>query len=232
MSYRNLLLLLVGCVIAGVTRANPLELRQAVAIDSTAPGLHTPASKALAEYRREAIGKLMNGPNSPLDSASIFGLRYFGYNDTLDLQAAFRPSDDTTLYRFPTSDGGARDYRAYGQLLFQVADSLYGLTVFEVPGMQRHPLYFDHLFLPFFDRTNGNTTYGGGRYLDLKRSAFAAGDYALDFNHAYNPYCAYASGYSCPVPPLSNALPFAVRAGEAAFETVNAADADGRASAH
>lgn len=192
--------------------------------DAPAAEPRTAPDKALAEFRREAIKTLLLDPRGPIDSASVFGLRYFAYNDTFDLAAVFRPSEDTALFRFPTSDGSAREYRSFGTLTFQVADSMYVLTVFEVPGMARHPLYFDHLFLPFFDETNGDATYGGGRYLDLKRSDFAAGDYCLDFNKAYNPWCAYATGYSCPVPPLSNLLPLAVRAGEAAFVRVGEVD--------
>ncbi len=186
-------------------------------VDSTRSAIRSPAAVALAEYRREAIRKLRADPRGPLDSAGVFDLRFFAYNDTFDLAAVFRPSTDTTLFRFPTSDGGTRAYRTFGKLIFRVSDELYSLDVFELPGLQRHPLYFDHLFLPFFDATNGEQTYGGGRYIDLERSAFAKGDYRLDFNKAYNPWCAYAEGYSCPVPPASNALPFAVYAGEAAF---------------
>ena len=182
-----------------------------------ATNIRSEVAKALADFRREAIHKLVSDPRAPLDSARLFGLRYFAYNDSFDLTAVFRPSEDTSLISFPTSDGKARDYRTYGQLLFHVGDSTYSLDVFELPGLERHPIYFDHLFLPFFDLSNGESTYGGGRYLDLKRSDFVAGNFALDFNKAYNPWCAYATGYSCPVPPLSNALPIAIHAGEAAY---------------
>ncbi len=68
------------------------------------------------------------------------------------------------------------------------------------------------LFVPFGDRTNGNETYPGGRYLDLDRTA--TGIYDLDFNRAYHPYCLFNATYDCPVPPRENRLPVPVRAGE------------------
>ena len=183
------------------------------------------AAADLATYRRTAIAKLVDGPTAPLDSAAAFRLRYFPYAADLSFAAVFRPSSDSTLVNFPTSDGRARAYRAYGELIFFHRGAPYQLTVFEMPGLAAHPVYGDLLFLPFFDDSNGETTYGGGRYLDLARSALESGDYRLDFNRAYNPWCAYADGYSCPIPPLTNALPFAVHAGEAAFATdVDAVD--------
>ena len=172
---------------------------------------------ALIDHRRAALAELVAGPRAPLDSQRVFGVRYFPYDPTLAFEAVLRPNNDTALVNFPTSDGRARAYRAFGELIFLHDGAPRQLTVYELPGLTTHPLYGDLLFLPFFDESNGETTYGGGRYLDLSRAAFAAGDYRLDFNRAYNPWCAYADGFSCPVPPLTNALPFAVHAGEAAF---------------
>jgi hypothetical protein len=68
------------------------------------------------------------------------------------------------------------------------------------------------LFIPFRDATSGQETYGAGRYLDLQENT--TGLYELDFNNAYNPYCAYTETYSCPVPPAENTLPIPIPAGE------------------
>jgi len=68
------------------------------------------------------------------------------------------------------------------------------------------------LFVPFRDSTSGRETYGAGRYIDLDENA--SGIYELDFNRAYNPYCAYGEGYSCPIPPEENRLAIPIRAGE------------------
>ena len=73
------------------------------------------------------------------------------------------------------------------------------------------------LFIPFTDRTNGHETYGGGRYLDVPLPEPNATEIELDFNRAYNPYCAYNNAYSCPVPPAENRLQVAIPAGEKSF---------------
>ena len=77
--------------------------------------------------------------------------------------------------------------------------------------------YQDYLFLPFTDSTNGNETYEAGRYIDLKMTDIAGNSVIIDFNKSYNPYCAYKSGYQCPVPPAENHLKTWVRAGEKKF---------------
>ena len=73
--------------------------------------------------------------------------------------------------------------------------------------------YEDYLFVPFTDQTNGHSSYGGGRYLDLRMGQINDGQMVLDFNKAYNPFCTYSSAYSCPVPPPENRLSVAVEAG-------------------
>ena len=73
--------------------------------------------------------------------------------------------------------------------------------------------YETSLFLPFMDETNGETSYGGGRYLDLEISDIQSNDVWIDFNQAYNPYCAYSSYYNCPIPPANNYLDIEIKAG-------------------
>ena len=80
--------------------------------------------------------------------------------------------------------------------------------------MRLVPQFRNELFLPFKDKTNANGSYGGGRYIDIKISDIENGKVILDFNKAYNPWCAYSDGYSCPIPPKENHLKIAVTAGE------------------
>ncbi len=75
----------------------------------------------------------------------------------------------------------------------------------------------DYLFLPFKDDTNGETTYGGGRYLNLSISTLEEEGCYVDFNKGYNPWCAYRDGFNCPIPPAANHLQFEVKAGERGF---------------
>jgi uncharacterized protein (DUF1684 family) len=72
--------------------------------------------------------------------------------------------------------------------------------------------------LAFTDLTNGEDTYGGGRYIDLYISDIAEGHITIDFNKAYNPYCAYSDGYNCPIPPASNSINLEIKAGEKMYK--------------
>jgi uncharacterized protein (DUF1684 family) len=74
--------------------------------------------------------------------------------------------------------------------------------------------YRNYLFIPFTDSTSGEESYGGGRYLECFAGDIGYNLLDLDFNKAYNPYCAYGAGYNCPIPPKENDLPIAIKAGE------------------
>ena len=102
-------------------------------------------------------------------------------------------------------------YVQYGILRFTLNGVACSLEVYQSVDPPKNPEYKDHLFLPFSDETTGKTSYGGGRYLDL---SIQEGDvYVLNFNKAYNPYCAYNGKYSCPKVPAANHLPVAIEAG-------------------
>ena len=78
--------------------------------------------------------------------------------------------------------------------------------------------YRDHLFIPFTDATSGEETYESGRYIDLEIKDIKGDRVLLDFNRAYNPYCAYVTGkFNCPIPPIENRLKIAIPAGEKSF---------------
>ena len=83
--------------------------------------------------------------------------------------------------------------------------------------LQKMEQYKDYLFIPFMDHTNGETTYGGGRYFDVMIGDIMDDKLVLDFNICYNPYCAFSDGYNCPVPPKENHLEVAIKAGEKMF---------------
>ena len=112
----------------------------------------------------------------------------------------------------PTSTERKAIYRRYGYLEFTFEDQLYRLTVYQNVASKRKTTYEGDLFIPFRDATSSNETYGGGRYLDLKIPS--SSNVIIDFNLAYNPYCAYSPRYSCPIPPEENTLPIPIRAGE------------------
>ena len=91
------------------------------------------------------------------------------------------------------------------------------LSVYQSQKLITRTEYKNHLFVPFTDGTTYTESYGGGRYLDLLQTDIKDGKIELDFNKCYNPYCAYAGGYSCPIPPNENKLNIPIKAGEQLF---------------
>jgi uncharacterized protein len=89
------------------------------------------------------------------------------------------------------------------------------LNLYQSQSLMEVDAYKSHLFLPFTDETSGAGSYEGGRYIDLSFEDIRNKKIVIDFNKAYNPYCAYVSGkYNCPIPPAENTLPVRVEAGE------------------
>ena len=177
----------------------------------------------LETHRKTVISQFLATPNSPIDSESVHGLSYFPGSDSFRFPTIILPLLDTTELAFPTSSGAVKVYRPYAKIIFQYEGSMHQLIAYESPLASRNPFTKDRLFMPFWDDTNGFESYGGGRYLEISRKAVDARSLTLDFNKAYNPWCAYSDEYSCPIPPPENRLAFSVLAGEAAF-TVGAKD--------
>lgn len=110
-----------------------------------------------------------------------------------------------------TSAGTEKMYQPFAMVYFEIEGNACELTVYQSLKLRENEAYKNYLFLPFRDATSGKTSYGGGRYLDL---LIPEGDeVVLNFNLAYNPYCAYTDGYFCTIPPKNNTLGVEVRAG-------------------
>jgi hypothetical protein len=102
-------------------------------------------------------------------------------------------------------------YKKFAEALFVINGINCKLNIYQNIDLTKKPNYEDYLFLPFTDLTNGDESYGGGRYIDLKVSD--SDTIIIDFNKAYNPYCAYNHKYSCPIPPAENTLSVEIKAG-------------------
>lgn len=114
-------------------------------------------------------------------------------------------------FKMKTSSEKEKNYIKYGEVHFNIKDKAYKLNVYQSLDLIKQDNYKDYLFIPFTDLTNGESSYGGGRYMDYR---IPSGDtLTIDFNQAYNPYCAYSTGYSCPIPPKENFLDLKVEAG-------------------
>lgn len=151
---------------------------------------------------------LRHSPDSPIPPAlrSQFpGLSYFPVDLRYRLTGDLHVYGRQRLLAVPTTDGNSITLERFGRFVAQWQGAPFSLEVYRSPE--------DGTLLIFFkDATNGAQTYGGGRYVQLEREE--KGRYILDFNYAYNPYCAYNADYVCPLPPPQNYLSFPVLAGE------------------
>lgn len=159
----------------------------------------------------------LQNERSPLTASDTSFLDFYQPDQRWVKKAVFTPSNKDNVIEIPTYSGIKKPYRLYGTVTFKDDKKSYVLEVYKSAQMPENPLYKNHLFLPFKDETNGDETYGGGRYMDLTVSDIKNNKITLDFNKCYNPWCAYSDGYNCPVPPKSNHLPIRVPAGEKMF---------------
>lgn len=161
-----------------------------------------------AEYRNPA-----KTPLSPKALRSFAGLSFYPTSYAACVVARFERDSLAQPFAMETSTAQRPLYRKYGTLRFELNGQPLQLTVYQSLELLNKAGFEDYLFVPFTDRTNGRGSYGGGRYLDLRQREIQRGQVLLDFNRAYNPYCAYRNIYSCPVPPAENRLPVAIEAG-------------------
>lgn len=146
------------------------------------------------------------------DSAHFKHLNYFKPNASFRIIADFKRFDQATRFLMKTTTDRLPEYSLYGVLNFKLDGKSCCLNVYQNIELVKKPGYEKHLFVPFNDETNGKKTYGGGRFLDISETG--ADTLVIDFNKAYNPYCAYSHKFSCPIPPEENNLKCKVNAGE------------------
>jgi len=149
---------------------------------------------------------------SPLkqeDLKSFSHLDFFPIDSLYKIKSRFIPIENGKIISFPTTTDRVALYLEYAKAHFVFKGKEQELTLY----LSQNTTEQDYLFLPFFDLTNGNSSYDGGRYLDLEVYPQNQQNIWIDFNLAYNPYCAYNDKYSCPIPPKENSLDIAIPAG-------------------
>jgi hypothetical protein len=157
--------------------------------------------------------QFLEAPDSPVPLEKrdvLLPLRYYQIDPNYSVPAALRLSDERPVFEMPTSSGALRRMQLVGVLEFTLLGEPRSLGAFAPDGTRQ----ITSLFVPFADQTTGGDTYVAGRYLDI--SPTTTGYYTIDFNRAYNPYCAYNETFECPFPPPTNRLTTAIRAGEMA----------------
>ncbi|MEO5943240.1 MAG: DUF1684 domain-containing protein [Ferruginibacter sp.] len=143
--------------------------------------------------------------------------RFFPGSKKYSVTASFAKTNDPKGFVMKTSGAKTSKFYRYGLISFTIDKKSYHLTVYQSQDLQTNPQYKNYLFIPFTDLTSGNESYGGGKYIDITTEDIKDNKVLIDFNKAYNPYCAYATGYNCPIPPRENNLAVAIKAGEMNF---------------
>ncbi|RFZ83466.1 DUF1684 domain-containing protein [Mucilaginibacter terrenus] len=171
----------------------------------------------IEEFRNKYKADFLSDARSPLKKEDLALLRFYDADSTYRVTAQVEVLNNEALFMMPVFSGTQSEYVRYATLKFTLKGKPLQLTLYKSTALAKIPQYANYLFLPFTDDTNGAETYDGGRYIDLSTQDIKNNMLVLDFNKAYNPYCAFSSGYSCPKPPDENKLPLKIEAGEQKF---------------
>ena len=176
------------------------------------------ALKGETEFQKELNAKYKDASQSPLkdkDRKQFEGLDFFKFDSLYVVEASFKRTPNEKPFKMKTTTSRRPIYVKYGELSFNLKGESFTLNIYQNQELITKEGYEDYLFLPFLDETNGLESYGGGRYVDAR---IPEGEtMIIDFNQAYNPYCAYNDKYSCPLVPRKNYLKTRIEAGVKAF---------------
>jgi len=182
--------------------------------------LITKYTEEIGKYRTGKNIKLMYGESTPLlpeQLKDFKGLKYFEPDLKYKIEGKLVKDDKQEIVLMKTSTDREPAYVRYGVVYFKIDTFNLKLAVFQNKKMLDLSQDTNLLFVPFRDGTNGKETYGGGRYFDCE-IPLTGNPVLLDFNKAYNPYCAYNPRFSCVIPPEKNRLKIGIEAGEKVFE--------------
>jgi uncharacterized protein (DUF1684 family) len=174
--------------------------------------------KQATDFQKKLNSEYADPNESPLmedDLKYFIPLEFYEISEKFVVEAKFTKSANEKVFKRKTSSNRLPEYIKYGELHFTIDGKELKLNVYQNIELIKKPGFEDFLFLPFSDETCGKGSYIGGRYIDLKISKSET--ILLDFNTAYNPYCAYNHKYSCPIVPLENDLKIAIEAGVKKF---------------
>ncbi|MFN4086250.1 MAG: DUF1684 domain-containing protein [Spirosomataceae bacterium] len=166
------------------------------------------ASKA-KEKRAQYLENLMKEKDSPIANVADFpGFSYFDPDESWVISADFKATTSDKIFQIIMTDSTVSTLPKLGEATFRKNGEVIKVHIFDEK---------THYLLPFRDETNGETTYGGGRYINIPKENLSGNTLVIDFNEAHNFYCAYNEKYICPVPPAENKLPIAVPVGEKTY---------------
>ncbi|WP_250432835.1 DUF1684 domain-containing protein [Hanstruepera flava] len=171
------------------------------------------------DWQKKMNADFKDATKSPLkdkDRKDFKGLDFFKFDSAYVVKATLKRTPDEKPFKMKTTTERLANYVKYGTIVFELNGKEHELNIYQNLDLLKKPGYEDYLFLPFLDHTNGEDSYSGGRYVEAR---IPEGDIIqIDFNTAYNPYCAYNEKYSCPIVPRENTLYTRVEAGVKAFK--------------
>ncbi len=172
--------------------------------------------KSIEQFRQEKDNYMKNNPSSPFNidtSAHYKPLKYYSVNPNFVFKSKLFGYNKPDTVNILGTKGEVRRILRFGYVQFNYKGKKYKLNVYKGSSPKGKPYYT----IWFTDKTTGNETYGVGRYLDFDLNPDTNYVYTIDFNLAYNPYCAYSSLYSCAIPLKDDHLDIAIKAGEKNF---------------
>ena len=170
--------------------------------------------KTAKEFHNELNQQYGDPEDSPLDSLDRIAfkrLHFFPIRKKYCVQAKFIRTADAVSFEMPTASGKTKKFVKYGELHFELKGKKDTLFAYQNLKLAQSEEFANYLFIPFKDHSSGFKAYGGGRYIDWKIPT--SEDVVLDLNQCYNPYCAYSTGWNCPIPPAENYIDQKVHAG-------------------
>jgi len=170
--------------------------------------------KEIKGFQKELNREYKDSEESPLNPKDLKKFKkhqFFSIQESYRVEAKFTRKEKPLFFQMKTSTARIGDYDIYGVADFELNGEKFTLNIYQSHQLRNTDKYKNYLFLPFTDLTNGLSSYDGGRYIDL---SIPDGDtIIIDFNKAYNPYCAYSYRYSCPIPPAENNMNAHIEAG-------------------
>jgi uncharacterized protein (DUF1684 family) len=183
------------------------------------PAYSDPYKEKVMHERKAKDLEFRDSKGSPLEPDDIKdfnGLNYYSYDSKYRVTAILEKIEDYKIIRMKTTTDRRPEYKTWARARFTLDGVKCQLMIYQPIDLMQEKGFENYLFLPFTDETSGRDTYGGGRFLEL---TFPEGNtMIIDFNSAFNPYCAYNHKYSCPVPPEENDLSVRIEAGELPFK--------------
>ena len=210
----RLLILIIPCTIFWTSCTQKIALTNS---DQPGISIQEKATADITAFQEKINSEYSSKDKSPLDEEqkekfiASGGHDFFPINLDYRVEANLDTNVDVKNIKFETTTDRVAVYDLYGIASFRIGNKDYKVNIYQSQ-MRFRPKALSHLFLPFNDLTNGDTTYGGGRYVDVEPSDDSQ-TITIDFNKSYSPYCAYNSKYSCPIPPIENRLDVEIKAG-------------------